>query len=543
MTERNCRDQDPRVDLEHRVIFRDAESWTSWVSAHPSTLSPEARASAVALIKAQGITAHPLGHSVPPEDVRVSLGPGGDVLHFRETGALRAALAAFIDSQSEEPEYARRRLKILAVGLLPRHLGPLRRKQPFITAADEYDLGQVPTGRGFDLVLGSLMDASRQEIEKRMLECVAQLGANGRLLLSAPFTPDAASDKTSANRLTWSLMLTLRHQGFQQIDVIWYSSRSRGILGIDNNGTFVIDARRRPTTSEADRAAPQRGLIALIGLPRSGTTLLTALLGAHSDIHAIYEPWNSRRTRFEAYIARNEIQAVLEADPFDLSIEAFRSEIVANTAINSPWLLVKETTTAPEYADAIEGLLCKPPTPPHTHLIWLVRSPFHVYLSEIEARKKWWGASDLEHSKELFERWARRSLRSFQRLLTMSRRFAGLIVSYEALARDTLPTLRTLMQRMDIPFQASQLSYYKTLKPTAVMGDLSLATNPREVSDQSLISRQEQFEALRHTISASPAFARIASLSHWVDGLALKGVMAASDAYTDELGDLLRSPA
>ena len=33
--------------------------------------------------------------------------------------------------------------------------------------------------------------------------------------------------------------------------------------------------------------------VALVGFPRSGTTLLAALIDAHTDVRMYYEPWNS----------------------------------------------------------------------------------------------------------------------------------------------------------------------------------------------------------------------------------------------------------
>ena len=35
--------------------------------------------------------------------------------------------------------------------------------------------------------------------------------------------------------------------------------------------------------------------VCLLGLPRSGTTIATAIIDAHSAVEMFYEPWNSSR--------------------------------------------------------------------------------------------------------------------------------------------------------------------------------------------------------------------------------------------------------
>jgi hypothetical protein len=527
-----------RAALEYRIVFSDAASWRDWSRANADALSLQVRQSALSSLRARGIPAHPLGKRISPEEIWIDQAGEGDVIHLRESSANRAALEALRELSEREPAYARRRLKIFASGLLPRHVGQLRRKQPFLVTAEDLNGDErEPTPR-FDLVLGCLSGTGRPALEEELSECAARIASHGRLLLSVPFAPDARKEETVTDRLTWSIVEELHREGFEDVDILWYASESRGILGAGCNGTFVVDARRK-SLPESRLGQEGLGVIALIGLPRSGTTMLTALLAAHADIRAVYEPWNAERAKYDHLIASRQPDAFSAFDPFDLSVGEFCSEM-GIAAGPKPWLLIKETTTVAEYADAIEALLCKPPRSSRYRLIWLVRAPFHVYLSDIEARQKWWGIPDIEHSREVFERWARRSLRFFRRLFQLSRRFDGLIVSYEALAGQTEPTLRSLMEQLGIEFQSGQLGYHKRIEKADIRGDWSLVNNPREVSSQSVIARQREFDALKDTISAVPEFELIERLSHWADRLAASAVIRASDADTDILNEIQR---
>ena len=39
-------------------------------------------------------------------------------------------------------------------------------------------------------------------------------------------------------------------------------------------------------------------LCALVGLPRSGTTLVTSVFSVHSQVRAVFEPWNAKGEDF-----------------------------------------------------------------------------------------------------------------------------------------------------------------------------------------------------------------------------------------------------
>lgn len=518
------------LPFEYGLVFHGPADWKAWNAAHTNAVSSAVRKHVRSEIRKYGIPDHPLGLAIPRNALHALSAEGGDVVYACETSATRALLAGLRDLASTENRYSCRRLKILAKGLLPRHLTRLRKAHPFTVSTET---ATAPTaGIGYDLVLADLTQTEAAEVFSELSSLAEYLVSHGRLMAALPFKPEP--DNGPASSVSWPIIGDLKKIGFDTTTVRWYASQSKGIVGEDGRGVFVADSRKSPS-----RAAPQarrpEGFIGVIGLPRSGTTMLTALLEANSQIQGVYEPWNANIKRYSSTIGVTDINELDTRDPFDLSIDEFMAEFKIALSPQDRWLLVKETTTYRPYIDAMEALLSKPASPAKRHLIWLVRTPFHVYLSELEARKKWWGSPDLDHSPELFTRWATRSLRSVHWLRALARRFDGTIVSYESLARDTEKTLERLMTRMDIPFEAEQLSFHKTLRKSAVKGDLGLAKNPQAVSDRSLASRQAEFERLRDSIVGLPLFAPIEALSNWTLGLAGRGAIGGRDPLAGEL--------
>ncbi|WP_156120510.1 hypothetical protein [Neosynechococcus sphagnicola] len=107
----------------------------------------------------------------------------------------------------------------------------------------------------------------------------------------------------------------------------------------------------------------------------------------------VYEPWNASKKN---------------PKPFDLDLGNFLDSFSIDLQ-GKPILAIKETSTRLDYIRAIDNLLSGVKEPIKSNLIWIIRNPFHVYLSEVSARKDWWGEDKLEHTSEVFEGWARKN--------------------------------------------------------------------------------------------------------------------------------------
>jgi hypothetical protein len=165
-----------------------------------------------------------------------------------------------------------------------------------------------------------------------------------------------------------------------------------------------------------------RQVIGVVGQPRSGTTLLAAMLGMHSRINAVFEPWNLKHAQ-----TGNGCRITL--DDFIISLDV-------KFSAQQDVLLLKETTTELAYVNGLASLLSSLTGPVRPGLIVIIRNPFHVYLSEIEARRKWWGANGLTISSETFDRWASRTLDALGALRSLAERFDGVVITYEKLTRS-----------------------------------------------------------------------------------------------------------
>ncbi len=215
------------------------------------------------------------------------------------------------------------------------------------------------------------------------------------------------------------------------------------------------------------------------------------MLGAHSRVHALFEPWNSHRETIDA------------AAP--MPWPAFTQAFVAEPPVGRDVLLVKETSTLDPFLDRLDELLRTAPPEVDRQLLVLVRNPFHIFLSLVQARRDWWGAPETQADAETFQRWARRSRRNLRRLGDLARAHDGLIVPYERFT--TKPNApRYLTRMLGLRFEEGQTSFDRTLDRKAVHGDVGLSEAPRPISDSSTERRQAEFETIRPAIEHLPEY-------------------------------------
>jgi hypothetical protein len=295
----------------------------------------------------------------------------------------------------------------------------------------------------------------------------------------------------------WDVLDLCQACGFAEAKMTFVVSSTYGVTSSLTPGIFVLSARKAPKAGTAKPphrprktvyAGPDlRQVIGLLALPRSGTTLLSSVMGAHSRIKTVYEPWNDKR------------QVGL---PANVTMENFFDVFAVDMAGKSI-LFVKETATYIEYIDKTLDLLRSAPIAIRTNLVYLLRNPLHVFLSEFEARKTWWGQGDLELTADVFDRWAERTIAGLRRMFRAGPEFDPLLVSYEALVTEKETTVKGLTERLGVRFEAAQLAFEKTVDTLHVRGDPKLIKNPTEINSGSIERRQSQIVDLDQIVAES----------------------------------------
>ena len=248
---------------------------------------------------------------------------------------------------------------------------------------------------------------------------------------------------------------------------------------------------------EADIRPAIQKLIAIVAPPRSGSTVVTAALSVHSDVFAIYEPWNGNKNRL------NDDEKM----PFDDFMDHFYKPASPKSA-----LLVKETATYINYIYRIADLLDTAPDTVDSRLIVIVRNPFHVFLSEVQARREWWGVEDLTVDKATFSLWAGRMLESCRVIARIAARRDSLLLSYDAFCREA-GAVERLTRMLGIRPDEKQASFEKHLDRSLVRGDMRVSQDPRPISPRSIDYRDQELANVMQLFSDAPQFAAINRLA------------------------------
>lgn len=241
--------------------------------------------------------------------------------------------------------------------------------------------------------------------------------------------------------------------------------------------------------------------IAIVGLPRSGTTLLTALLDRHSKLSLYYEPFNaSKEERPPVPQDLSEFRAWME--------QRFDTEAASPVATTG----FKETTTnrdttawAVDTANSL-ARTCD------VHVVWIQRDPVHCLLSKLDGAKKWWGYPDAHFSRESLEEFLIDTETSYEVLGELVRDHDGCVVRYEALTANPGKTTADLMKSLGEPYEPSQLDYVHDLQRNKVMGDPGLIENPSSIATDAMLARAREAEQYRDLIDDAFGDPRFKSL-------------------------------
>ena len=320
----------------------------------------------------------------------------------------------------------------------------------------------------------------------------------------------------------WDILDMCKDAGLTDARMVLHASAQHGIVADSTPGVFVLSAIKsgsksvRPRLNWIWNAARINRVVGILGLPRSGTTMFTAVLDAHADIVSIYEPWNANA-------------AAISAGRLTITTESLIAEAEAQSGV-AHTLIIKETTASSAYAANLAAVLSQATAPISRHLLILIRNPFHCFLSEIEGRQKWWGEQGLEISEEVFDKWARRTIASFQQLLHLATMHPSTFVFYEACVSRPKDTFAMVMQKLDLQFTESQLRITENTDIRKIRGDLSLVENTRDVADVSVAKRTMEFELMHTKFAESQLFETIEGLRKLFEQLQIHNVIGYQDA-------------
>jgi hypothetical protein len=181
--------------------------------------------------------------------------------------------------------------------------------------------------------------------------------------------------------------------------------------------------------------------VVLMGPPRSGTTILTRVVGAHSRVVPIIEPYHARRE--EPYTVTN--------------IGQFSADAKRVTAASS--LFVKETTSRYENVELSLALLRSAAAEGVRPLVFLIlRSPIETFLSQVEmAQTKWKPKPDFNYGERWVKMYVRLTLRGLHQFVLEARRYHRRVILYPRFANKPRDETRRLMAAFPYGFEPSQL--------------------------------------------------------------------------------------
>jgi len=229
-------------------------------------------------------------------------------------------------------------------------------------------------------------------------------------------------------------------------------------------------------------------IIAIIGLPRSGTTLVTSLLAAHPVVDTCFEPWNRNRTQ--------------RPSP-ELSPDALLAHFDLPRRGNARVLVLKETTVDFLGIQWLARFLQHNESRCRIDVVWTVRCYRHSYLSFIQTGREEWGNDQMTINPRSYARWVTRSREATLLLADLYRRYPSAVYAYEALTRAPETTVRRLCDAVNLPFVPEMLDFHRLMPKEHVHGDRELATDPQPVSERSIDRREQEWLAAREALEAT----------------------------------------
>jgi SAM-dependent methyltransferase len=524
---------------EIRGSFSSIDEWKAW--RHELGEIEQIRAAILDDIRSSGfvepftdITRHPYQIVIRDKDLHESI--SSHELNSRK----RALLVQIMLELQARNWLVRRNIRMLGAEAVSRIAMILRGKYPFYWGTEylpdeaarlkyfpvpHMDLQRIDyPNECFDVFTSGDVFEHIPDLDQALKEIHRVLKPGGIIVSSFPFDPSRLATVVKASRSDtgevvhycepefhgnpvaeaqgslvfqlpgWDLLPKLLSYGFEEAYFSMIASSHFGIASNRQLGIFILTAskpgdkprsRSRPSDVVAKIALPKK-LCTLIGLPRSGTTMLTSVFAVHSQFEAVYEPWNAKIISREAE-ARLEVIAKLEGLP----------------SLAGKMLFVKETSAFEGSIPGLRKLYESTPFPVDKHMLMLLRQPEHTFLSEIERRKEWW-KDDVSVNAATFDNWAEKAKLAIRLMLDFGLASNGTVLLLEDFAAQPAKLLLELAQRIGFNVEPEQLQYEKHLDKRRVRGDINVSKNPGKIDIAVAISRVEKLPGIEELISVSP---------------------------------------
>ncbi len=214
----------------------------------------------------------------------------------------------------------------------------------------------------------------------------------------------------------------------------------------------------------------KKTLVVLLGLPRSGTTMATAMFDVHPDISAWFEPWHTRK----------EPKAFESVDDF---IEQYQN-IFGSMINNKNVLMFKETSSNIEAIKWTEKSIsnCVKNADVDVKIIWLLRDIHHAYLSRVHTAREHWGHSDMKIDTKSFKNYIDLAYKGFSAIEEITSEYDSCKLSYEKLVSEPKDTLIDVMNFLGLELHPNQLEYHLHLKRNKSAGDPGVTKNPKPIT-------------------------------------------------------------
>ena len=203
----------------------------------------------------------------------------------------------------------------------------------------------------------------------------------------------------------------------------------------------------------------EKTVIAVLGIPRSGLTLLTALLGSNSQTSAWFLPYSTRKNLgIELFTDYKSIESQYK--------KAFPESISLNDTI-----VISESTADTESIEfIINSFKNLSENGVKTKFIWLIRDINHCYLSQNEAAHKYWGDTSDPLTEESYLQYLRFARDGYKQLVQLMSGKEHIIVSYHNLISEPELITQKLMNFFNLTLEQRQFSY-ENFSQLKVAGD------------------------------------------------------------------------
>lgn len=252
-------------------------------------------------------------------------------------------------------------------------------------------------------------------------------------------------------------------------------------IGYEENNDWVKEGNQNKFKVKQNRCKSNRvfdgsRLIFLISQPRAGSTLLQRILGSHSQVHTVAEPWIMLHP---VYALREQgIQTEYSSVDARVGLKDFTSHLPEGEQNYYDAIRAMSDVLYTKILEKSEKNYFLDKTPryyfiinelrkiyPDANYIFLLRNPLAVLSSIL----KTWVKSDWQrlqlHKHDLF---------SAPRLLMEGINNLGdksNVVHYENLVTNPEQVVSEICNKINLPFQKSILEYGKFAKPVGSMGD------------------------------------------------------------------------